>query len=71
MQNQTHLIKLLREKTGYDQKNFAKKLNTSPSRISEYENNKFDISLNKFLKWCEVFEIDPEMLFKDVKEINN
>ena len=71
MQNQTHLIKLLREKTGYDQKNFAKKLNTSPSRISEYENNKFDISLNKFLKWCEVFEIDPEMLFKDVKQINN
>lgn len=71
MQNQTHLIKLLREKTGLEQKDFAKKLNTYPSRISEYENNKFDISLNKFLKWCDVFGVDPKTLFKEVKEINN
>lgn len=40
------------------QKEMAAKLGTTPSRISEYKNGKFSITVKKLRRWCEILGVD-------------
>ena len=58
MQNQSVLIKSLRKQCGLNQTQFAQKVGTQPTRVSEYETNKHQISLSKFLEWCNKVNVE-------------
>lgn len=47
-------IKRLRKEVGLTQTKFAEKLNLAQSNISDLENDKYDISVSKFIHFCEV-----------------
>mgnify|MGYP003422146200 CR=1 FL=1 len=63
-------IKQLIALSGYSQKDFAQKVGEKEGNLSLYANEKRQISLKKFLQWCEVLGIeDWHNLFE--KEKNN
>ncbi len=55
------LEKLIRY-SGLTQKDFAKKVGTTPGRLSALK-NKNNIKLNEFEKWCKIFEFDVKEFF--------
>lgn len=54
------ILKKLRTKTGLNQTQFGEKVDLEQNRISRYENEVDRISLEMFLNWCEVFNVDPK-----------
>ena len=62
MTNQVQLMKGLRARCGLSQSAMALQLGTSKSRISEYENLRKNISLTRFLEWCEKLNVDFKTL---------
>lgn len=56
-------VKALRKKSGLTQINFAAKLGIAQSNVSELELDKRDISLSKFIQYCNILGI------KDYNEI--
>lgn len=60
-------IKVLRKKTGFNQRQFGEVIGTSSSYISQLERDQIDISLSHFLKWCTLFKVDPEDILKESK----
>ncbi len=50
-------IKQLRKETGLTQTKFGEAINLSQGNVSDIEKNRYDVTLSKFIKWCEVFEI--------------
>lgn len=58
-------IKRLRTLTDLKQKDFALKLNVTRSYISQLETNQTDISLSRFLIYCDIFEINYSDVLED------
>lgn len=56
-------VKKLRKELGLTQKEMAEIVGILPSNISDLENNRYDISLSKFVHWCNLLE------YNDYKKI--
>lgn len=54
--NQSKLIKSLRG--SLTQVEFAKALGISQSRLSKYERGRHEITLNRFIEWCDILGSD-------------
>lgn len=62
----TNPIKKLRQMAGLSQLEMAEKVSEAQAHISRYERGKSDISLSKFLTWCDKLDItDFNTLFND------
>jgi len=57
----------LRELTKLNQGAFATKIGVTRPYISQLENNNVDISLSKFIDYCEVFEVKAIDIFDEKK----
>lgn len=64
---QKEVLKTLRGLTGKNMTEFGKVVGMPQPRISEYENEKYAITLPKFLEWCEKIEKKPEEIFAQLK----
>lgn len=64
---QKQVLKTLRGLTGKNMTEFGKAVGMPQPRISEYENEKYAITLPKFLEWCEKTGKKPEEIFAQLK----
>ena len=60
-------LKALRKQKGLNQLDFAKLMQTTQQRVSEWECNKVEPSLYNVIKMLKVFEITFEELIEDIK----
>lgn len=57
-------IKILRERTGLNQKEFAEKCNVSPATACNWENGKIKPTINSRLQIARVLKVDSEILLE-------
>ncbi len=60
-------LKMYRKQKGLSQLDFAKMMQTTQQRVSEWECNKVEPSLYNIIKMLNVFEITFEELTEDIK----
>lgn len=56
-------IKMYRHRYGYTQQNVADLLGVSVLTYQKYENNPYSMSLQMFIKLCEIFDKDIATIF--------
>ena len=61
-------LKNLRKQKNISQIEFAKKMQTTQQRVSEWECNKIEPSLYNIIKILKVFEITFEELVEDIEQ---
>ena len=57
-------IKILRERIGLNQKEFAEKCNVSPATACNWENGKIKPTINSRLQIARVLKVDADMLME-------
>lgn len=57
-------IKILRERAGLNQKEFAEKCNVSPATACNWENGKIKPTINSRLQIARVLNVDSEILLE-------
>lgn len=57
-------IKILRERVGLNQKEFAEKCNVSPATACNWENGKIKPTINSRLQIARVLKVDSEILLE-------
>lgn len=57
-------IKILRERAGLNQKEFAEKCNVSPATACNWENGKIRPTINSRLQIARVLKVDSEILLE-------
>ena len=57
-------IKILRERAGLNQKEFAEKCNVSPAAACNWENGKIKPTINSRLQIARVLKVDSEILLE-------
>ena len=57
-------IKILRERVGLNQKEFAEKCNVSPATACNWENGKIKPTINSRLQIARVLKVDADMLME-------
>ena len=57
-------IKILRERVGLNQKEFAEKCNVSPATACNWENGKIKPTINSRLQIARVLKVDADMLIE-------
>ena len=55
-------IKEIRLKSGLNQTDFAKKLNSTQSKVSKYEREELDLSTDLILLICKTFNVSADYL---------
>ena len=61
-------LKYYRKINNINQKDFAKRINTTQQRVSEWECNKVEPSLYNIVRILKVFQISFEELIDDIEE---
>lgn len=54
--------------SGLSQKDFSIKVSIPASNLSEIKKGKRDLPLSKFILWCELLNILPEDVFKELRK---
>lgn len=67
MRKSGRFVSRLRELTKLTQGAFASKIGVTRPYISQLENNNVDISLSKFIDYCEVFKVKATDIFDEKK----
>lgn len=57
-------IKILRERVGLNQKEFAEKCNVSPATACNWENGKIKPTINSRLQIARVLKVDADILIE-------
>jgi transcriptional regulator with XRE-family HTH domain len=57
-------IKILRERAGLNQKEFAERCNVSPATACNWENGKIKPTINSRLQIARVLKVDSEILLE-------
>lgn len=57
-------IKILRERAGLNQREFAEKCNVSPATACNWENGKIKPTINSRLQIARVLKVDSEILLE-------
>jgi transcriptional regulator with XRE-family HTH domain len=65
-EKESHELKKLLLITGLSPTQFAKKVNTRVSAISEFTHGKHELKVNTLKKWCDIVNVDIRLLFSDV-----
>lgn len=62
-------IEILIKLTRLNQKDFAQAIGVPAPNLSEMKTGKRDISLSRFIEWCEHFGISPAKVFDKLEKI--
>lgn len=61
-------IRTIRLSKGFTQDNIAEKLNIDPVNFGRIERGQANLTMERFLKICEILEVHPRLFFEDSTE---